>query len=138
MFSHAMDIDIEFGDCDPAGIVYFPNFYRFFDNATAHMLSAALGMNKRQWITRYGIAGVPVVDIRTSFRSPSRFGDHVRIESRVLRVGRTSFGVGHRLINGEEIGVEGEETRVWIGTTGDALEPLAIPADVRAVLEGDG
>ena len=135
MFTRVMEIEIEFGECDPASIVYFPNYYRFFDNATAHLVSAALGMNKRQWTQRHGIAGIPVVDIRTSFRAPSRFGDRVRIESRVLKVGRTSLGIGHRLMNGAVLGVEGEETRVWIGADGDALKPLPIPDAVREALE---
>lgn len=135
MFSHAMEIEIEFGDCDPAGIVYFPNYYRFFDNATAHLVSAALGMNKRQWTARHGIAGIPVVDIRTSFKTPSRFGDRVRIESRIVKLGRSSFAVAHRLTNGDAAGVEGEETRVWIGRAGDELKPMPIPDEVRALLE---
>jgi 4-hydroxybenzoyl-CoA thioesterase len=135
MFSHRMDIEIEFGDCDPAGIVYFPNYYRFFDNATAHLVSTALGMNKRQWTAQHDIAGIPVVDVKTSFRSPSRFGDRVRIESRIVSVGRSSFVVGHQLMNGDVLGVEGEEVRVWIGKEGDRLKPLAIPDDVRSALE---
>lgn len=138
MFSHTMEIDIEFGDCDPAGIVYFPNYYRFFDNAAARLVSVALGMNKREWTARYGIAGIPVVDIKTSFRSPSRFGDRVAIESRILKLGRSSFVVGHRLTNRDVLGVEGEETRVWIGKEGNELKPLTIPDDVRAALEAAG
>ena len=135
MFSHTREIEIEFGDCDPAGIVYFPNYYRFFDSATAHLVSAALGMSKRAWIAQHGIAGIPVVDIKTSFRSPSRFGDRVRIESRVLRLGGSSFVIGHRLTNGDQLGVEGEETRVWIGIEGDTLRPLPLPDAVRRALE---
>ena len=137
MFSHTMEIEIEFGDCDPAGIVYFPNFYRMFDNATAHLVSAALGMNKRQWIAHYGIAGIPVVDIKTGFRAPSRFGDRVRIDSRIVTLGGASFVVAHRLMNGETLGVEGEETRVWIAAEGDRLKPLPIPDAVRLKLEAE-
>jgi 4-hydroxybenzoyl-CoA thioesterase len=132
-----MEIDIEFGDCDPAGIVYFPNYYRFLDNATAHLVSAALGRGKRQWTVQHGIAGIPVVDIRTSFRAPSRFGDRVTIESEIVKLGRTSFVVGHRLSNAGTLCVESEETRVWIGKSGETLTPLAIPNTVRAALGGD-
>ena len=135
MFAHAMEIEIEFGECDPAGIVYFPNYYRYFDNATARLVSAALGMNKRHWTTHHGVAGIPVVDIRTTFRAPSRFGDRVRIESRIVKLGGSSLTVGHRLSNGETLGVEGEETRVWLSIDGDRLRPRPIPDEVRAALE---
>ena len=54
MFSNTRTVEIEFGDCDPAGIVYFPNYFRFFDDSTAHLISAALGMKKRDWTVANG------------------------------------------------------------------------------------
>lgn len=137
MVTHTMEIDIEFGDCDPAGIVYFPNFFRFFDNGTAHMFAAALGISKREWTQRFGIVGIPVVDVNAVFKSPSRFGDRVTIESTVLSIGRTSFKVAHRLINAGALAVEGGETRVWIARDPDdpdKLKPLLIPDEVRRAL----
>jgi 4-hydroxybenzoyl-CoA thioesterase len=137
MFTHSMEVDIEFGDCDPAGIVYFPNFFRFFDNGTAHMFAAALGIKKRDWTRRFGILGIPVVDVSAVFKSPSRFGDRVTIESSVHAMGRTSLKVKHRLINAGTLAVEGEETRVWIARDPDdpeKLKPLPIPDEVRIAL----
>src|SRR5690606_34431112 len=70
MFSHTIKVEIQFGDCDPAGIVYYPNYFRFFDNATAAMLSAAFAMHKRNWLDHYGIAGIPMVDTGARFVRP--------------------------------------------------------------------
>ena len=83
MFSNTTRVEIQFGDCDPAGIVYYPNYFRFFDNATAAMLTAAFGRNKRSWLAHYGIAGIPMVDTGARFLKPSRFGDqrHSRFDS---------------------------------------------------------
>lgn len=137
MFTHTMEIDIEFGDCDPAGIVYFPNFFRFFDNGTAHLFAAALGIRKREWTSRFGILGIPVVDVNAVFKSPSRFGDRVSIESTVTSMGRTSFEVKHRLVNAGTLAVEGGETRVWIARDPDKsekLRPVPIPDEVRRAL----
>ena len=50
MFSNTTKLEIQFGDCDPAGIVYYPNYFRFCDNATAALVAAALGMHKRAWL----------------------------------------------------------------------------------------
>jgi 4-hydroxybenzoyl-CoA thioesterase len=136
MFSATRRIEIEFGDCDPAGIVYFPNYLRFFDDATAHLVSAALGMKKRQWVALHGIAGIPVVRISTEFSAPCRYGDAVEIESQITTIGRTSFGVRHRLSNGGVPAVSGEETRVWIAADGEMLRPTAIPDAVRRALGG--
>lgn len=129
------EVEIEFGDCDPAGIVYYPNYFRMFDAATAHLFELALGMKKIAWIRRFGILGIPMVDTGAKFIKPSRFGDVVRIETSIEAFRRSSFDVGHRLFNGGELAVEGRETRVWVGA--DPADPQRlgsrpIPQEVLA------
>jgi 4-hydroxybenzoyl-CoA thioesterase len=46
---------------------------------------------------------------------PSAFGDVIRIESRITKIGRSAFDVSHRILKGEVLAVEGFETRVWVG-----------------------
>ena len=138
MISNTRQVEIEFGDCDPAGIVYFPNYFRMFDASTAYLFEAALGMKKIAWIKRYGILGIPVVDTGASFSRPSRFGDVVTITSTVAGFKRSSFEVKHQLFNGGELAIEGRETRVWVAT--DPADPLriksrAIPDEVIAAFE---
>ena len=115
MFSNTSEVEIQFGDCDPAGIVYYPNYFRFFDNATAALLSAAFKMHKRHWIAHHGIVGIPMVDTGAKFSRPSRFGDVVEIRSEITDLGRSSFGVRHSLFNEGEIAIEAHEKRVWVG-----------------------
>jgi 4-hydroxybenzoyl-CoA thioesterase len=137
MFSHVTRLEIQFGDCDPAGIVYYPNYFRFFDNATAALLSAAFGTNKREWIKRYGIAGIPMVDTGARFTKPSRFGDIVEIESTIRELGRSSFSVRHVLGNGGETAVEADEKRVWVVSDADGnIRSAPLPDDVRRLLSG--
>src|ERR1051325_9949034 len=97
MFSNTTRVEIQFGDCDPAGIVYYPNYFRFFDNATAALLAAALGTNKRRWLEKFGSAGIPMVDTSARFLKPSRFGDIVEIHSEITELGRSSFSILHTL-----------------------------------------
>jgi 4-hydroxybenzoyl-CoA thioesterase len=135
MFSHTTDLEIQFGDCDPAGIVYYPNYFRFFDNATAALLSAALGMHKREWLERYGIAGIPMVDTGARFLRPSRFGDRVSIGSAITELGRSSFSIRHVLENGGAAAVEATEKRVWVvRDAGGAIRSAPLPDDVRRAL----
>jgi 4-hydroxybenzoyl-CoA thioesterase len=105
---------IEWGDCDPAGIVYFPRYFEYFDISTVGMFEA-LGYRKPQLLQAFDIAGFPVVDVRSSFRIPSRFGDDVEIHSSIPEWSRSSFQVHHRLMRGSELAVEGFEKRVWVG-----------------------
>ena len=88
------DIRVEFGDCDPAGIVYYPNYFRMFDNCTAHLFETALGMTKPRWVKHYGVLGIPMVDTGAKFHRPATHGDTVRVESRVTAIG--SAGADHR------------------------------------------
>lgn len=140
MLSHSRELEIEFGDCDPAGIVYYPNYFRMFDASTAYLFEAALGMKKIAWIKRYGILGIPMVDTGAKFIRPSRFGDVVTITSTVTAFKRSSFEVVHQLFNAGALAIEGRETRVWVGTDPDdpeKLTSLPVPADVIAAFKGD-
>jgi 4-hydroxybenzoyl-CoA thioesterase len=136
MFSHTSKVEIQFGDCDPAGIVYYPNYFRFFDNATAGLLSAALGMHKRNWLAHYGIAGIPMVDTGARFIRPSAFGDIVEIRSEITELGRSSFSVKHTLFKDGEMAIEAHEKRVWVVRAEEGgIRSAPLPDDVRRVLE---
>jgi 4-hydroxybenzoyl-CoA thioesterase len=76
MFSNNIEIMVEWGDCDPAGIVFYPNYFRWF-NQGAHALFNAAGMPFHQLIKEWGIAGVPMLDTQASFRAPTRGADPV-------------------------------------------------------------
>ena len=135
MFSNTIRVEIQFGDCDPAGIVYYPNYFRFCDNATAALLSAAFGMHKRDWLGHYGIAGIPMVDTGANFIKPSRFGDTLEIRSKITELGRSSFSVEHSLSNGGEVTVEAREKRVWVARDAQGnLRSAQLPDDVRKAL----
>jgi len=136
MFTHASKVEIQFGDCDPAGIVYYPNYFRFFDNATAGLMTAALGMQKRNWLEHYGIAGIPMVDTGAHFVRPSTFGDVVEIRSEITGLGRSSFSVNHTLLKDGEPAIEAHEKRVWVVRTAEGgIRSEPIPDNVRKVLE---
>jgi 4-hydroxybenzoyl-CoA thioesterase len=125
---------IEWGDCDPAGIVHFPRYFFFFDCCTASLFEAA-GLLKQRMLKELDFAGFPCVDTRARFLIPSRFGDEVTIESTIGEWRRSSFDVRHRLLRGEELAVEGFETRVWTvrdPRDADKLKSAPVPEEVRA------
>lgn len=138
MFTNRKKIHIEWGDCDPAGIVYYPRYFAFFDNCTAALFEAA-GLPKHEMLRHYKIVGIPMVDTRAKFLAPSRFGDHVEVESSITEWRRSSFDVQHRLYRGTELAVECSETRVWaVRSSGDAdqIEGQAVPEEVIAKMGG--
>lgn len=134
MLSNRKEIHVEWGDCDPAGIVYFPRFFEYFDACTNALFEAA-GFRKAEMLKQYGLIGIPLVEASAQFHAPASFGDTVTVESRIVQWGTSSFRVEHRLYKGSVLGAEGRETRVW--TVRDTQSPKGmrgevIPAEVKA------
>ena len=113
MLIHRKEIQIEWGDCDPFGIVFFPRYFEYFDSCTNALFHRALGFKKAEMLRRYKIAGIPLVQASCNFFVPSSFGDVVQVDSWVTHWGRSSFSVQHKLFRGETLAVEGIEKRVW-------------------------
>ena len=127
---------VEWGDCDPAGIVYFPRYFQWFDGATAALFEQA-GLPKAAMLARFDIVGIPLVEARSRFMKPSTFGDRVVVETWIAEWRRSSFDVRHKLFRGDDLAVEGFETRVWtVRTPGGGLEARPIPAEVVALFAG--
>ena len=125
---------IEWGDCDPAGIVFYPRYFEIFDASTSALFERALGLTKFQALKTFNFAGYPLARTRARFIRPTRFGDDVTVETTVT-FGRASFAIEHRLsLNGLTC-VECSETRVWV--VHDPADPgrfksHPIPEAVRA------
>jgi len=130
------DVEISWGDCDPADIVYFPNYFRWFDASTAHHFATA-GLPKPELIRRYNVVGFPMVDTSAKFHVPSKHGDVVNITTQNTRFGRSSFDLEHRLFRGKTLAVEGFEKRVLVQKKeyGDGIRSFAIPKEVIALFE---
>jgi 4-hydroxybenzoyl-CoA thioesterase len=133
MFSNTRTTRIEWGDCDPAGIIYYVRYFEIFDVSTTMLLERAIGMKKIQYLKAYNFLGHPVAETRARFRVPTRFGDDVRIETQVVAVGRSSIKLEHRLFLGDALAAEGSETRVWAVRDPDNSERVKsepIPAEI--------
>src|SRR5262249_24911013 len=139
MLVNSRVVRIEWGDCDPAGIVYYPRYFAIFDASTSALLERALGMTKHDYLKAYDFSGHPLVNTHSRFLVPTRCGDDVTIETAVAEFRRSSFDVRHRLTKNGVLAVEGFETRVWV--RGDAangeMRSAPIPQEVIDRLSRD-
>src|SRR3954454_13088658 len=135
MFSNRRSVRIEWGGCDPAGLVLYPGYFAMFDHSTVLLIERALGMRKNRLYETYDFAGYPSVATRARFLIPSSFGDDVVIESAITEIGRSSFSLTHRLTKDGALAVEGFDTRAWVvraPSRPGGLRPVPLPADVVA------
>jgi 4-hydroxybenzoyl-CoA thioesterase len=125
-------IRVEWGDCDPARVVFYPRYFAYFDACT-HSLFDRAGLSVQILHKKYQIIGIPLVEVRARFIAPSQFGEQIAIESSVAAFRNRSFQVHHKLFNGDELAVEAVETRVLAAKSADDPHRLAarpIPSDI--------
>ena len=134
-FTFRRQLTVEWGQCDPAGVVFTSRFFEMFDVSTWMLFEAALGVTAHELAESFDIIGIPLVDARANFLKPIKFGDVVEIASRVTEFRRSSFDVEHHITVGGILGVDGAETRVWTARdkdNPDKIGSVAIPSDVVA------
>ena len=127
---------IEWGQCDPAGIVFYPQYLIMFDTGTG-LLFARTGFTPSEMRKHYGIIGMPLVEQGTKFIAPCRFDEEIAIESEVGEWGRSSFTVRHRVMKDGDVAVEGFEKRVWAVFDPERpgrIRPEPIPREIMASL----
>lgn len=126
---------VAWGDCDPAGIIYYPTYYRWMDAATWALLEQAGWPAAR--IRAEGWT-IPSVDTQCAFVASPTFGDHCVVECQITRWGTKSFSLGHRVVLADgRLLAQGRETRVWCtyeGGPGSPLRSGPVPAALRAAL----
>jgi len=130
---------VMFSDCDNAQIVFYPNYFQWFDRATQNMfIEVGLPWNEI-WIN-YDIVGLPLVDASANFIKPLRMEDEIVIESHVEDWGNKVWTLRHDVKKGDTVHVEGIEKRVWGKRDPDApagIRAEPVPADVRALIGGE-
>jgi 4-hydroxybenzoyl-CoA thioesterase len=111
MLKNNRTVVVEFGHCDPSGIVYNPCYFIWFDSSV-HALLASGGMTLKALISEFGIACIPVVEYKCRFLAPARWGDELLIETGIVGLHRCAFDIQHRIFHCGTLAVDCAETRV--------------------------
>ena len=137
MKTYRHNVAVHWGDTDPARIVFYPNYFEWFDQST-RLLFDSVGLDWDSLGKKYGIMGLPIVEAKARFVAPCRFRDEIVIESRVGKWNDKTFEVGHVVLNRGVRAVEGYEIRVWAHRhpeDPDRLKAMPIPAEIKAAFE---
>ena len=128
---------VHWGDCDPAGIIFYPTYFRWMDAATWAFLES-VGYDAKRMRTEN--LAMPLVAASCDFLAPAQQSDRCEVRSRIGRFGGKSFVVTHDIVRSDGTPLaKGAETRVWgrfsrgPGTPmkGEAI-PEALKANFRA------
>lgn len=139
MISHECSVMVRWSEADPAGIVFYPRFFEWFDMGTEALFDS-VGLPWPVVFPKYGVVGVPIVECGARFVAPVRYGDEVRIRSTVTEVRQRVFRVEHEVSVGATRCASGFEIRAWVGlpeTPGARLRAKPFPPEVAGRLRGE-
>jgi len=129
-------VDVQFGDCDPAGIVFFPNFSRWMDAASLSFFMQCGVPPWRVLEKSRGIVGTPLLEIHTKFIKSVTYGETITVHTQVEEWRDKVFIQLHRVTRGDELICEGRETRVFVRRDPedrDRLRAIPVPEDILAL-----
>lgn len=133
---HIHPVEVHFGDCDPAGIVFFPNFARWMDQASLAFFMHCGLPPWHELVRTRGIVGTPVLEIHTRFHQPATYGERIAVHTGVEHWARKTFTHRHRVMRGDTLLCEGTEVRAFVVRDADdpaRLRAIEVPQDIRAL-----
>ena len=130
---HRFPCQVQWGDCDPAGIIFYPTYFRWMD-AASWALFESVGYGPK-WMRQEHMA-MPLVSAECQFLAPAVHGDRCEVRSRIARFGGKSFVVEHDIVRSDDVALaKAKETRVWgryVDGPGTPMKGQTISDEVKA------
>jgi len=130
--SFVTQLDVRFGDVDPAGIAYYPRIYEFIHQATEALWDVHVGRRYFYLLSEEQL-GFPLVHSEVQFKHPLRFGDRPIVKVTAFKVGRSSLGLHYIFLVDDIECVDARMTMVCAQL--DGLRPIPIPPKYREKFE---
>lgn len=130
------ELEVMFGDCDPAGIVFFPNFSKWMDASSLNFFVKCGVPPWRELVKTRGIVGTPLLEIHTKFMRPATYGERLHIHTCVTEWREKVFMHRHVVMRGDTVLCEGTETRAFVIHPPEAperIKSIPVPADIKAL-----
>ncbi|MBT3940195.1 MAG: acyl-CoA thioesterase [Pelagibacterales bacterium] len=125
-------IKVEWGDCDPYGIVFYPNFYKWMDSSQWNYFNKI-----KQPITRlekiYGIVGLPLLHTEATYIAACYREDLLKVETTLVKITKSTLKLEHVIKRKDKTVCYGYETRIWAKNIGGRIVSEHIPREIRTV-----
>ena len=131
-FPEVVEIPVQWGDQDAFRHVNNTVYLRWFESSRI-AYSRKLGL----WeLLEFANIGPILASVHCDYRRPLTYPDVVRVGSKVVRVGRTSLTMGHRVVGLASNAIAAEGTAVLVLYDYNKAEPCPIPDRIREVILG--
>ncbi len=129
----AFERTVLFEEVDSAHIVFFARFFGYAHDAMERFFGALEGGYPRLVGERR--VGMPAVHVESDFHVPLRYGDAIRIETSVARLGRRSAVLRYRMFRRRDGALSAEVRHTVVCSDLTLLASMDMPVDVRALFE---
>lgn len=127
------EFNIAWGDCDPAGIVFYPRYFYWFDTTYQYWLQS-LGLSQVILQERYGVIGTGILETDAIFHTAIRDGDSMVAHAVADAWKAKSFRIAYRCTHDDQLVAEGHETRAWMKVIDGRIRAAPIPVEFRRML----
>jgi 4-hydroxybenzoyl-CoA thioesterase len=127
-------ITVRFGDCDPAGLVYYPVLFHYCHAAMEEFFAARCGVEYARLVADERV-GFPTVNVSAEFFEPFVYGDAAEVEIWASRVGRTSVTFEYRLRRARDGRLCASATLVQVAMNLDERRAVPLPEPLRLAFE---
>jgi acyl-CoA thioester hydrolase len=135
MRSNEIELLVNWGDTDKAGIIYYPNYFKWFDIA-GHQFFRSCNLAPQRLEDERNII-LPLIDVRCTFEIPLLYDDIITIQTAVEEINNKTIKLFHQVFKGDLRSGYGYELRGWVYQSSDGMKAVKIPEDVREILSNN-
>jgi 4-hydroxybenzoyl-CoA thioesterase len=129
------EMKVEWAHCDAAGIVFYPNFYTWFDQGTERLFSANR-LSYAELDADFGVGGMPLLETGATYKNACMLGATLTMTSWVDEWAGKTFVVRHRIMHADgSEALEGFERRVMVVKAPESprgMRAIEVPEEIRA------
>jgi Predicted thioesterase len=125
------DMLVRFSHCDPAGIVFYPQYFIMFNGLVEDWFNQGLGVNYARYITEHRL-GFPIVRLECDFVAPSKIGEVITLGLKLERLGKSSMEIAVDCRHAQEERLRAKFVLVAMNLDRQRAQPL--PEDLRGLM----
>ena len=127
-------IKVEWGDCDPYGIVFYPNFYKWMDNSQWNYFNK-INYPISKLEKEYGIVGLPLLHTEANYIKACYREDILNVETSLIKITKSTLKLQHIIKRKKELVCYGSETRIWAKRNKNTIISGPFPEKIKSIFK---